>query len=147
MDKSALIEQLKVVLASAFSLYLKAHNYHWNVTGPNFIQYHEFLGKVYSQVHDSVDDYAEHIRALGAFSPGSLQRFSELSRISDETAIPNSKIMFARLAADNQLFLEELNHAAELAEEVKDHGTLNFIEGQIDAHEKLQWMLKSFEEA
>lgn len=146
MDKEALIEQMKVVLASVFSLYLKSHNYHWNVTGPNFIQYHKFLGKTYEQLHDSVDLYAEHIRALGAYAPGSLKRFSELTKISDEVAIPSARFMFIRLASDNEVVLDELRTAANMAEGLKERGVLNFIEGQIDAHEKLHWMLKSFEE-
>lgn len=147
MDKTALVEQLKVVLASAFSMYLKAHNYHWNVTGPNFIQYHEFLATVYGDVHGSIDTYAEHIRALGSFAPGSLKRFSELTRVSDEVAVPNAKFMFIRLATDNEILLDELRATASMAEELGERGVLNFIEGQIDAHEKLHWMLKSFEEA
>lgn len=147
MDKTVLIDQLKVTLATAFSLYLKAHNFHWNITGPNFIQYHSFLNDVYDQVHDSVDAYAEHIRALGAFAPGSLSRYSELTKIADEVSIPTAKNMIARIASDNAILLSELRLAVSTAEELKEHGVLNFLEGQIDAHEKLQWMLRSFEEA
>jgi starvation-inducible DNA-binding protein len=147
MDKTQLVEQMKTVLATVFSFYLKAHNYHWNVTGPNFIQYHEYLGDVYEQVHGSVDLYAEHIRALGSYTPGSLKRFSELTKVSDEVAIPSPKFMFIRLASDNEVVLDELRTTATMAEALKEHGVLNFIEGQIDAHEKMQWMLKSFEEA
>ena len=138
---------IKLTLATAFSLYLKAHNFHWNITGPNFIQYHSFLNDVYDQVHGSVDAYAEHIRALGSFAPGSYTRFAELTKISDEVSIPNARNMIAKLAADNAVLLGELRITANIAEELKEHGVLNFIEGQIDAHEQLQWLLKSFEEA
>jgi starvation-inducible DNA-binding protein len=147
MDKQQLIEQMKTALATVFSFYLKAHNYHWNVTGPNFEQYHTFLGTVYTDAWNSVDLYAEHIRAMDVYTPGSLKRFSELSRISDEIAVPSAKFMFIRLAADNEVLLDELRTAANMAEELKERGLLNFLEGQIDAHEKLHWMLKSFEEA
>lgn len=147
MDKTQLVEQMKTVLATVFSFYLKAHNYHWNVTGPNFDQYHTFLGTVYTDAWGSVDLYAEHIRAMGSFAPGSLKRFSELTKISDEVAIPNAKFMFIRLAADNEVLLDELRTAATMAETLKEHGILNFIEGQIDIHETLQWKLRSFEEA
>ena len=143
----ALADDLKVVLADTFSVYLKAHNYHWNVTGPNFEQYHTFLGTVYTDTWNSVDLYAEHIRALGAYTPGSLKRFSELSRISDEVAVPSARFMFIRLAADNEVLLDELRSAASTAETLKERGVLNFLEGQIDIHETLQWKLKSFEEA
>jgi starvation-inducible DNA-binding protein len=146
MDKQQLIEQMKKVLASVFAFYLKAHNYHWNVTGPNFDQYHTFFGTVYTDTWNSVDLYAEHIRAMGAFTPGSLKRFSELSAISDEIAIPSAKFMFIRLASDNEVVLDELRTAAKMAEELNERGVLNFLEGQIDIHETLQWKLKAFEE-
>jgi len=142
-----LIQQLKVLQATAFSLYLKAHNFHWNITGPNFIQYHSFLNTVYDQVHGTVDDYAEHIRALKAFAPGSLTRFAELTKIADEVAIPTARNMLAKLASDNAILLNELRTGADIAQKANEHGVLNFLEGLIDDHEKLQWMLVSFEEA
>lgn len=139
-----LILQLKVLQATAFSLYLKAHNYHWNVTGPNFSEYHEFFGQFYNDVWASVDLYAEHARTLDSFVPGSLSRFSELTKIQDEVTIPSSNAMFARLFADNEIFLGELNKAHAMAEAANKRGIVNFLEGQIDFHEKMHWMLKSF---
>lgn len=139
-----LILQLKVLQATAFSLYLKAHNYHWNVTGPNFSEYHEFFGSFYNDVWASVDSYAEHARTLDTFVPGSLSRFSELTKIQDEVNIPAPNAMFARLFADNEIFLMELNKAHVMAESVNKRGIVNFLEGQIDFHEKMHWMLKSF---
>lgn len=147
MDKSELVEKLKVVLGTAFSLYLKAHNYHWNVTGPNFSQYHEFFSEYYTAVHASVDLYAEHIRMLGAFAPGSLKRFTELSRISDEVAVPSPKFMFVRLASDNLLFLNELRDLADMAEELGERGLVATLETQIQYHEKMQWMLTAHADA
>ena len=145
MEKEDLVEKMKVVLASAFSLYLKAHNYHWNVTGPNFKQYHDFFSTFYEDVHDSVDLYAEHIRALKSFSPGSLKRFSELTVISDEIAVPSPKFMFIRLSQDNERFLDELREARNMADSLNEYGVVNFLEDRIDFHEKMQWMLDSFE--
>lgn len=139
-----LILQLKVLQATAFSLYLKAHNYHWNVTGPNFSDYHTFFGTFYNDVWASVDSYAEHARTLDTFVPGSLSRFSELTKIQDEVNIPAPNAMFARLFADNEIFLMELNKAHAMAESVNKRGIVNFLEGQIDFHEKMHWMLKSF---
>jgi starvation-inducible DNA-binding protein len=146
MDKSDLIERIKVLLASAFSLSLKAQNYHWNVTGPNFGEYHKFFGKFYSATNDSVDMYAEHIRMLGVFTPGSLKRFSELSLISDEIAVPSPKFMFVRLAADNKLFISELMAVADMAEKMEERGLLTTLENQIQYHEKIQWMLTAYTE-
>lgn len=144
--KQQLAEKLKVLLASTFSFYLKAHNYHWNVTGPNFGEYHEFFAKVYTDAHGFVDLYAEHIRALGSYSPGSLARFSELSLISDEVSVPSPKFMFVRLASDNKLIINELRSIADMADEMKERGLLSTLEAQIQIHEKLQWMLDSYTE-
>ena len=144
MDKQALIEQLKIILGSAFSFYLKAQNYHWNVTGPNFAQYHDFFGELYEEVYESVDDIAEEIRKHNEFAPGSLARFSELSVIDDEVNIPETTQMFKRLANDNLLILREYYKAREAADEIGAFGTVNFIEDRISVHEKHQWMLNSF---
>lgn len=139
-----LVEQLKVVQATAFSLYLKAHNFHWNITGLDFIQYHSFLQTVYDQVFESVDDYAEKIRTLDAFAPGSLTRFSELTKIQDELNVPSALTMLIKLAADNDILIAELYKTDAICDETNQRGIQNFIQGQIEAHEKLCWMLKSF---
>lgn len=144
MDKTQLIERLKVVLATSFSLYLKAHNYHWNVTGPNFGEYHNFFSDFYTAVHASTDLYAEHIRMLDAYAPGSLKRFSELTLISDEIAVPSPKFMFVRMVSDNDLFLNELRSTCDLAEELRERGVVATLETQIQYHEKIQWMLKAY---
>lgn len=146
MVKDDLVETLKVVLASAFSLYLKSHNFHWNVTGPNFIEYHKFLGKFYEEVYESVDGYAEHIRALGKFAPGSLKRFSELTKINDELSVPSAKFMLIKLASDNEDFLNLLRDARKQAIELDEGGVMNYLEGRIDWHEKMQWQLNAFAE-
>lgn len=139
-----LIEQLKVVQATAFCLYLKAHNYHWNVTGPDFAQYHSFLQTVYDQVFESVDDYAEKIRTLDAFAPGSLSRFSHLTKIQDELNVPSALAMLGKLGTDNDILITELYATNDLCEAMNQRGIQNFIQGQIEAHEKLRWMIKSF---
>jgi starvation-inducible DNA-binding protein len=138
-----LVEQMKVVLASAFSLYLKAHYFHWNVEGPNFPQYHSFMGDFYEEVYGSIDTIAEEMRALGAYAPGSLKRFSELSKIEDETAIPDAARMIKILFMDNQIVLDELAKARELAESANKYGLVNFLEDRLDKHSKHQWMLRS----
>ena len=140
-----LIEEMKKLLASSFSLYLKAHNYHWNVTGPNFGQYHDFFGELYEEIHASIDTTAEEIRKLGDFAPGSLSRYSELTVIPDETTIPESSVMFRRLAADNDAVIGVLYTANGMADEQNKIGTVDYLESRIGIHEKHAWMLKSFE--
>jgi len=138
-----LIQQMKVVLSSSFALYLKTHNFHWNVEGPNFPQYHDFLNNMYNEIWLAVDAIAEHIRALDAYAPGSLSRYSQLSVVDDQLNIPLAKAMLAELESDNIKLISELNKALRLAETANKHGLANFIQDRIDIHEKHRWMLKA----
>jgi starvation-inducible DNA-binding protein len=138
-----LIQQMKVVLASSFALYLKTHNFHWNVEGPNFPQYHDFLNNLYNEIWLAVDAIAEHIRTLDAYAPGSLGRYTQLSIVDDQLNIPTAKAMLAELESDNQKLISELNKTLRLAESADKHGLANFIQDRIDIHEKHKWMLKA----
>ena len=138
-----LIEMMRKVLADTFAMYLKAHNYHWNVEGANFPQYHEFFGNLYEELHGAVDPIAEEIRAMNAYAPGSFSRFLELTEIEDELAIPSGIEMAARLSIDNEKVLSTLNLAFKLADELDQQGLADFIAGRIDAHKKHGWMLRS----
>jgi starvation-inducible DNA-binding protein len=140
---SELIEQMKIVLASNFSLYLKSHNFHWNVEGADFVQYHTYLGDFYAEIWGAVDSIAEHIRALGAYAPGSLSRFSQLSVIDDQINIPISSKMFKELELDNNKIMIELRKAYILAEKNNEMGLANFLQDRLDIHAKHGWFLKS----
>ena len=142
-----LIKALKVALADTFTFYLKAHNFHWNVTGPDFQEYHAFLGDLWEEVFDAVDLIAEGIRTLDAFAPGTLGRFSELTTLSEDTGIPPALSMIKKLSADNDKVLVSLIKAYELAEQNKKFGISNFLQDRITAHEKHGWMLRSFTKA
>lgn len=138
-----LINRMKTVLATTFAFYLKAQNFHWNVEGINFPQYHEFFGKLYEEVHGAVDPIAEQIRALDAYAPGALQRFKELSSITDENTIPSAMIMCQRLMDDNDKVISDLMFAYNEAEKQKQLGLANFLQDRIDIHKKHRWMLKA----
>ena len=138
-----LIEIMRKALADAYAFQLKANNYHWNVTGPNFPQYHKFLGKLYQEVFASTDNIAEQIRALDAYAPGSFTRFIELTDIEDEVNIPTSNEMISRLVIDNDKYLETLNMAFKLASQFDKQGLVNFLADRIDVHNKHAWMLRS----
>lgn len=138
-----LIEDMKVVLATMFAFYLKSHYFHWNVIGKDFVQLHDFFGNLYQSIFGSIDDVAEHIRALGEFAPGSFKRFQELSQIQDELAIPDAEDMISKLLKDNQKVIDVLNTAFKSANEQNKQGLANFISERIDAHEKHAWMLSS----
>lgn len=138
-----LIEQLKRLFASNYAFYVKAQYYHWNVEGPNFPQYHEFLGNLYEEVGGSIDSMAEHIRAVGAYAPGSFQRFIELSQISGDDNIISAPDMFLNLYNDNEKLLKMLIAVYKMAEEVDRLGLSNFLQDRIEAHRKHSWMLKA----
>lgn len=139
-----LVESLKKVQATSFAFYLKAHNYHWNVEGPNFAEYHEFLGDLYAEVFGAVDAIAEHCRTLDAYVPGSFSRFQELSSIEDELSVPTGRAMMAKLLADNQRVIGDLMAAHREAEILGKRGIVNFLEDRIDKHDKHGWMLRSY---
>ncbi len=141
MDK--LIEALKKVLADATAFRIKAQYYHWNVEGPDFMQYHDLFSKLYTAADGDVDTIAEHIRAMGAYAPGSLGRFSALTMIQDEDTIPAALEMVNRIAQDNIKLHAGLMNAHRIADELGQRGVVNFLEGLIDANEKTQWMLNS----
>lgn len=134
-------QALKIALANSFAFYLKAHGFHWNVEGPDFVQYHDFLDNLYAEVWAAVDAIAEHIRTLDMYAPGSLKRFSELTQIADQTMVPRVELMFEELLADNQRVIDSLEAAYNLA---GDHlGLQNFLQDRIDIHEKHGWMIRA----
>ncbi len=111
-----LIEQMKIILGTNFGLYFKAHTFHWNVEGPNFSEYHAFLGTFYEGVFANTDPIAEHIRALGSYAPTTLARMMELSKVQDLVAIPSPLIMMSELAQDNDKYIMELRAGIALAD-------------------------------
>ena len=138
-----LIEQMKVSLASVFALYLKTHNFHFNVEGPNFPQYHDFLGDMYEEIFDSFDPMAEELRTLQSYVPASLSRFQALSIVEDELNIPTPINMMKQLQADNLRVIVQLKKTHRLAEEENASGLVNFLEDRIDEHYKHDWKLRS----
>lgn len=138
-----LIEAMKKVLADTFAFRLKAQYYHWNVEGPDFMQYHGLFSDLYTSADANIDTIAEHIRALGAYAPGSFARYRELTTIQDENTVPNAIEMINRIAQDNQRLHMGLMNAHKIADELGQRGVVNFLEGLLDANEKTQWMLRA----
>jgi starvation-inducible DNA-binding protein len=139
----ALQQALKIAFASEYAFYLKAHYFHWNVEGADFYQYHKLFGKIYEEVQNSIDDFAENIRKTGAYTPGSFTRFSVLSLIDDETAVLPAPAMIAELLADSDKMAEMFRIVFQASEELGEHGLSDFLAGRQDAHRKHSWMLKS----
>jgi starvation-inducible DNA-binding protein len=138
-----LIKAMKIAFSSEFSYYLKAHFFHWNVEGPDFSQYHDLFGKIYEEVYGSIDDFAENIRKLGAYTPGSYTRFSMLSVIEEEAQVPQKDIMVAELLRDGEIMVDLLRKVFQIAEQSGEHGLSDFIAARMDAHQKHNWMLRS----
>jgi starvation-inducible DNA-binding protein len=138
-----LIQQLKVILGTNFALYLKSHNYHWNVEGPDFAQYHKFLGKLYEQIFGNTDLIAEKIRMLGSYAPGSMERFIELSDIEEATSVPDSMTMLRTLSSDNERFIFHLRAGIAAADQANEPAISNFLQEILDQHQKHAWMIRS----
>lgn len=138
-----LYNALKVVLADTFTMYFKSHAYHWNVIGPNFPEYHEFFGDLYGELHGAVDTIAEQIRAVNSFAPSSLDRLKELTRIQEADTIPTSDRMFQILINDNNIVLDSLKQAYDLADKNEELGLANFLQDRMDIHKKHGWMLRA----
>lgn len=133
----------KIAFATTFSFYLKAHNYHWNVEGIHFKQFHDLFGVIYEEVYGSIDDFAEKIRSMGTYMPGSYIRFSMLTAIEDETEIIPAEAMISQLIEDNEKIIKIMKMVFDLSEAAHEHGFSDFVAGRMDAHRKHGWMLKS----
>ena len=138
-----LTDELKKVHADTFTFYLKAHYYHWNVEGPNFPQYHDFLQNLYQEVFASVDTFAELIRTLDSYAPGTLTRLKELTTVEETDDIPDALTMMSRLLIENNIVRASLLTAYTTAESTGEVGIANFLQDRIQAHEKHAWMLRS----
>ena len=139
-----LIQQLKVILGTNFALYLKSHNYHWNIEGPNFPQYHDFLNGFYNEVFAQTDPIAEKLRQLDAYVPGSMERFLELADIEEAVGvIPTALSMMSQLKSDNDRFIIHLRAGIVAAEQANEPAVSNFLQDLLGAHQKKSWMLRS----
>ena len=138
-----LIVQLRKVLATNFSIYLKTHMFHWNVEGPNFNDYHAFWAGVYSDLFDQSDVLAEYIRQAGAYAPGSLTVYSQISDVSDEEGFPSAMAMFQQFQLDNQKMIDLYEQLYHVAEENHEHQISNYAADRLGAHKKHAWMARS----
>ena len=138
-----LADDLKVLLATTTSFYLKAHGFHWNVTGPNFPQYHEFFNTLYEDVNATIDPIAEYVRILGVYTPGSLQRYAELSIIQDQIKIPRAQLMFAESLQDCEKMSELVVAMFDEATHERQQGIANYMAELQDLYGKKAWFIRS----
>lgn len=138
-----LYKAAKVAFASEYSFFIKAQNFHWNVEGSDFLEYHELFGNIYEEVYGSIDTFAEKLRSLGTYTPASFSRLSMLSQIEDETSVMPKDQMVLELVSDNEKMVKIFKMVYDLAEKYGEHGFSNFLAERMDAHRKHGWMLRA----
>lgn len=138
-----LIKATKIAYSTTFAFYLKAHFFHFNVEGSDFLEYHDLFGKIYEEVLGSIDDFGENIRKLGSYTPASFGRLSMLSQIDDEVQVPPKEAMVQELLVDSEKIVKVLKLVYDLAEREGKHGLSNFLAERMDAHDKHAWMLRA----
>ena len=138
-----LIEQLRTILGTNFGLYFKIHSYHWNVEGPNFVEYHTYLGNLYTQIFNNTDLIAEKLRALETYTPVSLTRMKELSDIEEDVSVLETMPMFQNLVVANDRYIIHLRAGIVAAEAANEPAIGNFLQDILDQHQKHAWFLKS----
>lgn len=134
---------LSRLLADSYTLYLKTHNFHWNVTGPMFQTLHTLFETQYTELATAVDEIAERIRALGEPAPGSYQQFAALSSIPEETGIPSAEVMIRQLVEGQEAVARTARSVFPVADEARDEPTADLLTQRMQIHEKNAWMLRS----
>ncbi len=142
-DREAIAKGLSKLLADSYTLYLKTHNFHWNVTGPMFSSLHLMFETQYTELAVAVDDIAERIRALGLKAPGSYAQFSKLTTIKEEEGNPKAEQMILQLIRDHELVIRTAREVFQLADEAGDEPTADLLTQRMQLHEKTNWMLRA----
>lgn len=136
-------EGLSRLLADTYTLYLKTHGYHWNVTGPMFRSLHLMFEEQYMELRDAVDEIAERIRALGHLAPASYSEFGKLSSVRDEDGAPEAAAMVERLVEGHEAVIGTAREVVKTAEAADDVATADLATQRINTHEKAAWMLRA----
>ncbi|MCB9091060.1 MAG: DNA starvation/stationary phase protection protein [Halobacteriovoraceae bacterium] len=134
---------LSTLLADSYTLYLKTHNYHWNVTGMMFQTLHTMFETQYTELAMAVDVIAERIRSLGERAPGSYKEFSSLTKITEEEGTPPAKDMIKNLVKAHEVVIQTARGLYPIAENANDESTLDLLTQRLQIHEKTAWMLRS----
>jgi starvation-inducible DNA-binding protein len=142
-DNNKTTEALSHLLADSYLLYLKTHNFHWNVKGPMFTTLHTLFMNQYTELALAIDEIAERIRALGAVAPGSFNAYSKLAKVQEAEGVPKAKEMIRDLADDQAKVTEAAKRVVKLAEAAGDDATADLGIQRIQVHEKNAWMLTS----
>jgi starvation-inducible DNA-binding protein len=142
-DRKAIAGELSKLLADSYTLYLKTHNFHWNVTGPMFQTLHLMFEQQYTELSTAVDLIAERIRALGVYAPGTYAEFSKLTSIKEPTGVPNSRDMIQQLVEGHETVIRTARSAFSAVEKANDEASADLLTQRMQLHEKTAWMLRS----
>ena len=142
-DRLAITDGLSRLLADTYTLYLKTHNYHWNVTGPMFQTLHLMFEEQYNELALAVDLIAERIRSLGEPAPGTYRQFAELSSIDEDDEVPEATEMIRRLVKGQEAVARTARSVFPAVEQAHDEATADLLTQRLQVHEKTAWMLRS----
>lgn len=142
-DRETIAAGLSSLLADSYTLYLKTHNYHWNVEGPQFNTLHLMFEAQYTELATAVDEIAERIRALGVKAPGSYAEFSKLTSVDEAGGDENAEEMIRQLAIGQETIVRTARAAFPAASDANDEPTADLLTQRMQIHEKNAWMLRS----
>ncbi|BDZ72505.1 MULTISPECIES: Dps family protein [Methylophaga] len=142
-DRQDIADGLKSLLADSYTLYLQTHNFHWNVTGPQFRELHLMFEEHYIELAAAVDDIAERIRTLDVAAPGTYKSFAELSSIKEVEGVPEAKEMVNILTHGHEQVVKTCRKALKLAQEADDESSAALVSDRMRVHEKTAWMLRA----
>ena len=146
-DRKVIADGLSKLLADSYTLYLKTHNYHWNVTGPMFQTLHLMFEAQYTELALAVDLIAERIRALGYPAPGSYKAYAKLTQIDEETGTPSAEDMIRNLVKGQEAVVRTARSIFPAVDAAHDEPTADLLTQRMQIHEKNAWMLRSLVEA
>jgi len=142
-DRKEIADGLAKLLADTYTLYLKTHNFHWNVTGPMFETLHLMFERQYTELAAAVDQIAERIRALGFPAPGTYAEFGRLASIKEEPGVPNAESMIRLLVDGQETVVRTARSVFPSVERAHDEPTADLLTQRMQVHEKTAWMLRS----
>ncbi|NLQ17332.1 DNA starvation/stationary phase protection protein [Marinomonas sp. M1K-6] len=142
-NRSEISEGLKHLLADTYTLYLQTHNFHWNVTGPQFRELHLMFEEQYQELALAVDDIAERIRTLDVAAPGTYKAFAELSSVKEVDGVPSSTDMVKYLTKGHEQVVKTARKVLKVAQEADDESSASLVSDRMRVHEKTAWMLRA----
>ncbi len=142
-QRRAIAQGLSKLLADTYVVYLKTHNFHWNVEGPMFQTLHQMFMEQYTETWNAIDLIAERIRSLGEYAPGTYREYSKLTRIKETDGVPKAEQMVQLLIEGQEAIVRTARDLLPIADEAGDEPTLDLLTQRMQVHEKTAWMLRS----